>query len=254
MHISRVGRKGATNIFNYGRKIFVASILPTRLTVPGSPRMSAHAWVTVIFDKSLPDLGLWYALYITQFYKQHYDIPHWLYSNEKARSTFYWSQLPIYFFLILYIYNLINIHFNMYYSLLYPSESLQYIIFFYPKSKRLSSFLLLLLSLSFHRCTRQVLKYFFYASADRKNKREWRTFPFKMTSLFNICLASTYELSPSETTSSIGFPKVKLRDSRELGASEKRGREIMRKRGSAMSLHFFSPSHHSFRPRFPLNN
>lgn len=56
----------------------------------------------------------------------------------------------------------------MYYSLLYPSESLQHIIFFYPKSKRLSSFLLLLLSLFFHRCTRRVLKNFFYASVDRK--------------------------------------------------------------------------------------
>ena len=147
-----------------------------------------------------------------------------------------------------------TVHFNMYYSILYPSESLQYIIFFIQKASVCHPFFLLLLSLFFHRCTRRVLKYFFHASADRKNKREWRSFPFKMTSLFNICVASTYELSPSETTSSIGFPKVKLRDLRELGASDKRGREIMRKRGSAMSLHFFSPSHHSFRPRFPLNN
>jgi len=72
--------------------------------------------------------------------------------------------------------------------------------------------------------------------------------------LFNIFVASTYELSPSETTFSIGFPKVKLRDERELGASEKRGRGMMGRRESAMSLHFFSPSHHSFRPRFPFNN
>ena len=126
-------------------------------------------------------------------------------------------------------------------------------IFFYPKSKRLLSFLLLLLSLFFHRCTRRVLKYFFHASVDRKQTRMTHVSiqgDIPLQHLFSVHL----RIIISQATSTTVIPKVKLRDARELGANEKRGRGIIGKRESAMSLHFFSPSHYSFRPRFPFNN
>ena len=77
--------------------MFVAPIVQTRLTAPGSPRMSAYAWVTLIFDKTLPDLGLWYALYITQFYKQQYPIGY--IQTKKLEIPFIDHNFPFIFFL-----------------------------------------------------------------------------------------------------------------------------------------------------------
>ena len=189
-------------------KTFVAPFLATRLTAPGSQRMSAYAWVALMFKNAR--FG---PMVCTVYYSVLYaTLSQWSYSNERARNTFYWSQLLIYFFLILYISNLINIHCNMYYSIFFMHRNLSNNFFFIQIANVCPSFLLLLLSLFFHRCTKRVLEYFFHASVGRKTrKRDWGTFPFKMTSHCNICLASTFQLSPSETASSKGFPKVKLR-------------------------------------------
>ena len=129
--------------------------------------MSAYEWVTLIFDKTLPDLGLWYALYITQFYKQQYPIGY--IQTKKLEIPFIVHNFPFIFFLY-FTFIILSPYILICIILFFIHQNLSN-NFFYPKSKRLSSFLLLLLSLFFHRCTRRVLKCFFHASVDRKQTR-----------------------------------------------------------------------------------